>query len=106
MEKNTDIKTTEELLNKTFPKAKFEYYDNFDDVFCGWDICPKPGIMIRFGISLYNSEQINICLYKINTLDDTLEVRRLFSGYVPKISPNEIDFKFIETLLTNYDKIG
>lgn len=102
-----DVLNLSAVIKDAFPNALVRWNYNFDDTYCGWDVCPEPGVMIRVGISHTDGMRINITAYILLAYSEELNVKTLFCGQVP---PNrnvtEPDVDFIRQLLKNYHHIG
>jgi len=99
----------EKIVRNAFKESIIQYVGNFDDVFWGWEICPKPGHYIRFGIMEGEDMKIRIEKSILKTWSgmDTAIYTRMFYGYIPLNSEiMEPDFEFIEQLLKCYESIG
>lgn len=94
------------IIRKVFPNGLLVNVGNFDDMYFGCDICPTPGILIRFGIDMNNEMFLKIEYFRLVTLNCTVIYKRIFSGRIPPNSNNEPDFEFIEQLLRYYQQMG
>lgn len=81
---------------------------NYDDVWCGWDISPEPGVLIRFQMPFdykQGSEfYIRIEVFQINAFRGTLLNRQIFAGDIPADKDRLPDYSFITQILKNYKK--
>lgn len=93
-------------IKEALPKAMVTYCSNFDDYYHGWDICPQPGIMIRFRVAMENCMRILLTKYMIMTFDGTCQMRQMFSGTIPASDEMEPDFGFVKQLLKNWNAVG
>lgn len=102
----TDTYEIEKVIREAMPKAMLAFIDNYDDFYCGWDICPKPGVLIQFRVKIGDCFDISITKYVTDLLDDKLRKNKIFHGYIPPTKDMEPDFEFIQQLLKNWASIG
>lgn len=103
MKKINDQMNYEKIIKEALPNALIEYC-NYDDDYFGWDICPKPGTMIKFMVYTQNQIQVKITIYKIKTYSHSnteYYEKQVYLGTIPD-DESEPDFKFIMQLLKNW----
>lgn len=105
MEKNEVLNMLLTAIEKGLPRSMKSFVDNYDDLYMGWDICPKPGTLIRFMAGMSDASLINIISVTAMPYQDTV-TKHIFSGRIPQTQEGEPDYTFIANLLGNYQKIG
>lgn len=101
-----DLLDLSSTIKEAFPKAMVTYCKNFDDYYHGWDICPKPGTLIRFSVAMNNPMYIHLVKYTTITYDGTCQMRQMYSGSVPASDEMEPDYGFVKQLLKNWNAVG
>lgn len=96
----------EMIIHEALPTAMVEYCSNFDDLYYGWDICPKAGVLIRFNVNLNNEMKIKLVKYIIRTYDNNLLVKQMYFGDIPPDERLDPDFNFVKQILKNWKNIG
>lgn len=94
------------IIKEALPYAMVIYCENFNDVYCGWDICPVPGVLIRFGVYINDNMLIKLTKYQINIFDETCKTSQIYFGIVPADDNSEPDFEFIKQMLRNWQSVG
>lgn len=89
------------VINAAFPGALIKYCDNFDDAWYGWDICPLPGVLIRFNVAL--NRECRIKIEKTAVIDYFKQVssKEIFKGDIPA-GDDGPDLDFIKKVLINW----
>lgn len=81
---------------------------NYDDVWCGWDITPEPGVLIRlqmpFDYKQGSEFRIRIDVFQINAFRGTISNSKIFYGDIPADKDRLPDYNFITQILKNYKK--
>lgn len=98
-----------DFIRGCFPEAKIEFCENFDDIYCGYDICFKTRQLVRICIDLNDPLRIsvylfNVYLYLLNP--PTISAKKLYSGPIPANDEMEPDLSFIRHILRNLDAMG
>lgn len=95
----------EDEIRKVFPAALISPCNNFDDLYCGWDICPYPGVIIRFGLQIGYPEYISIECAITSIYNKETKYKRLYNGQIPSNDQGP-DVELIGHIIRNYHVIG
>lgn len=94
------------LLIAAFPDALIKAVTNFDDFYYGYEICPLPGVLVKFMVKNDEPLRIKVFKYVMNPMRDGLSEHTIFKGSIPPTNDMEPDLDFIQKLLENWNSIG
>lgn len=96
------------IIKEALPDAMIQYVDNFDDVNFGWEICPRPGVLIEIKVQMCNEIYVQILKYRTVTYRKELDVREIYYGELPSedFMEGRPDLDFFKKLIQNWPKIG
>lgn len=96
------------IIKEALPDAMIQYVDNFDDVNFGWEICPRPGILIEVKVQMYKEIYVQIVKYRTVTHNGhRLERHEIYDGELPANDELEgPDLDFFKKLIHNWPKMG
>ena len=91
------------IIKNALPTALIVEVANYNDVQSGYDIAPKPGIMLQVKQMMNDELNVTIELFQLDpTSNEPGSRKRIFNGHIPVNEKNEPDYKFIEKILKHY----
>jgi len=97
------------LIKSVFPNALWKFIKNYDDIYCGFEIAPEPGVLLIFKWQIEDEYRIRIeaiytnyssIIYPSNYVCSRYSL--IFTGASPTDSNYDWDFDFIKKILVNY----
>lgn len=90
-----------DLIKKVFPNAIVDIKRSFSDYTWGWNIVPAFGRLIQFEVFINDPMKIRIAMREVG-MAYASDTKTIFHGIVPENSIGDLDLRFVEQMLRNY----
>jgi hypothetical protein len=90
------------LIKSVFPNCLWRFVEAFDDVFCGFEIAPEPGVMLVFRFGINN--HIRVKIEAVYSFSGSYNHKRIMiiNGMFPDDADSVPDFDFLRKILKHY----